>query len=69
MRAINNDDECRKQNFSIPPMTILSLLLLAKKSSIIILFFSLFCWQGIWVHNSGHRWDSLEKFDIRHRIF
>ena len=39
VRAINNDDECRKQNFSIPPMTILSLLLLAKN---LLYFFSHF---------------------------
>ena len=43
VRAINNDDECRKQNFFIPPMTILSLLLLAKN---LLYFFFTFLLAG-----------------------
>ena len=40
----------------------------AAGKKILYTFFHFLCWQGIWVHNSGQRWDSLEKFDIRHRF-
>ena len=39
--SYKNDDEGRKQNFSIPPKTILSLLLLVKKN-LLYFFFSPF---------------------------